>query len=259
MARFDQFDIVLTVSGKMRRIAKVKFYGDGSIFVFFPSFSSTQGILSRVKILGGTTYPSNVDLTKGGKVASHLVKYAHHPDGEVHFSQDGKVETVIRRKAAPLAEQFGHLFTIQAQDFDSFPIREIPQKKQLTFNIGDDVVALRLVAWRFRLADLNSDGIMPPDAIPIIRMSDGIDRAGLIVAPPEGLPFDEFALFFTIQPMPAIATEMASQLLFLGGFDPTSVALNHAKDTEFLAFAYPCSEYETLKNSIGTIDFVTKA
>jgi hypothetical protein len=32
--------------------------------------------------------------------------------------------------------------------------------------------------------------------------------------------------------------------------------LNHAKDTEFLAFAYPCSDFEALKRSIGTIDFV---
>lgn len=50
MARFDQFDIVFAISGKIRRIAKVRYHHDGSIFVFFPSFKSTQGILCRAKL-----------------------------------------------------------------------------------------------------------------------------------------------------------------------------------------------------------------
>lgn len=256
MTRFDQFDIVFTISGKMRRIAKVRFHHDGSIFVFFPSFKSTQGILCRAKLSAGSTYPSSLDLTKGGKVASHLVKYAHHPDGEAHFSQDGKVKTIIRRKAVPLAEQSGHLFTIQTQDFTSFPVRETAKKKQLTFNIPDDVVALRLTAWRFPLSQLSVAGDIPAGGIPVIRTSDGVDRPGLLVLPPAGAQFEDVTLFVTVQPMPAISEEMTAQLIFFGGFDPTSIALNHAKDTEFLAFAYPCSDFEALKHSIGTIDFV---
>ncbi|MFC0696408.1 hypothetical protein, partial [Paraburkholderia humisilvae] len=199
---------------------------------------------------------NSLDLAKGGKVASHLVKYAHHPDGEAHFSQDGKVKTIIRRKAVPLADQSGHLFTIQTQEFTSFPVRETAKKKQLTFNMPDDVVALRLTAWRFPLSNLGLDGDIPTGGIPVIRTADGVNRPGLLVLPPDGAPFDDVALFVTVQPMPAISEEMTAQLIFLGGFDPASIALNHAKDTEFLAFAYPCSDFEALKHSIGAIDFV---
>jgi hypothetical protein len=31
-----------------------------------------------------------MDLADKGKVASHLVKYSHHTDGEAHFSQDAR-------------------------------------------------------------------------------------------------------------------------------------------------------------------------
>ncbi|MFA6183205.1 hypothetical protein [Acidithiobacillus sp.] len=256
MARFDQFNIVFTVSGTMRRIAKVKFHNDGSIFVFFPGFKYTEGILCVAKLVAGLTNPSRIDLTKGGKVASHLVKYAHHADGEAHFSQDGKVKTDIRRKAVPLAEQSGHLFTIQMQEFTSFPALQKPKEKQLTFNIPDDVFALRLIVWRFRLSDMSIKGDIPAGAIPAIRTSNGVDHAGLMVLPPEGSPFDDVALFLTVQPMPPISEDLAVHLIFLGGFDSISVALNHAKDTEFLAFAYPCADFAALKHNIGSIDFI---
>ena len=71
------------------------------------------------------------------------------------------------------------------------------------------------------------------------RLAATLNRPGLLVLPPAGAPFDDVALFVTVQPMPAISEEMTAQLIFFGGFDPTSIALNHVKDTEFLAFAYP--------------------
>jgi hypothetical protein len=63
---------------------------------------------------------TQLDLTPGGKIASHAVKYAHHPDGEAHFSQDGKVLTAIRRKAVPLDAAAGHLFTVHVVGFAAF-------------------------------------------------------------------------------------------------------------------------------------------
>ena len=205
--------------------------------------------------IGSEAFVASID-TKGGKVASHLVKYAHHADGEAHFSQDGKVKTDIRRKAVPLAEQSGHLFTIQTQDFASFPALQNAKERQLTFNIPDDVFALRLTVWRFRLSDMSINGDIPAGAIPVIRTSDGVDRAGLMVLPPEGARFDDVALFLTVRPMPPISEDLAAHLIFLGGFDSMSVALNHAKDTELLAFAYPCADFAALKRNIGSIDFI---
>lgn len=258
MARFDRFDIVFTASGTMRRIAKVKFQNDGGIFVFFPGFKYTEGILCVARLVAGSTGPSRIDLTKRGKVTSHLVKYAHHADGEAHFSQDGKVKTVIRRKAVPLAKQSGHLFTIQAQHFSGFPALHSAKEKQLTFNVPDDVIALRLIAFRIRLSDMNIKGDIPAGAIPVIQASNGVDYPGLMVLPPEGIPFDDTALFLTVKPMRPISDDLASNLIFLGGFDSISISLNHDNETEFLAFVYPCADFASLKKNIGSIDFIPK-
>lgn len=67
----------------------------------------------RFAVLAAATldaHGSTLDLRDGGKVTSHLVKYAHHPDGEAHFSQTGKVLTQVRRRAMPLDGIEGHCF-----------------------------------------------------------------------------------------------------------------------------------------------------
>ena len=258
MARFDYFDIVLGISGVMRRLAKVKFADDGSIYVFFPGFVSSEGVLCRAKLLAGTSYPTNLDLSDGGRVTSHLVKYAHHPDGEAHFSQDGKIKTEVRRKSVPLADQVGHLFTIQAQDFASFPPLSSVRKKQVTFNLPNDASAIKLTAWRFPLSGLTRPEETVEGAGPMVgvQTSDGVDRVGLFVLPPEGMPFDDVVLFLSVEITPLLSADKASHLMFMGAFDHPSVAVNHAADTEFIAFAYPCSDFAALKESIGSIDFV---
>lgn len=114
MARFKSFDIVVKNFNSLRRVAKVMFNHDGSLYVFFPGFVSTEGIVCRALLRGNQAAQTKFDLTENGHVTSHLVKYSHHPDGEVHFSQDGKVKTVIRRKSVPLSEQRG-----QASFYDS--------------------------------------------------------------------------------------------------------------------------------------------
>jgi hypothetical protein len=256
MDRFKDFYVVLGTSGMERRIAKIMFADDGSIYVFFPGFRSTEGILCLAKLHTGTSYPTSVDLSDGGRVTSHLVKYSHHSDGEAHFSQDGKVKTEVRRKSVPLAEQVGHLFTIHAQDFTSFPILPSAKKRQLTFNLPDEVLAIKLTAWRFPLSGLKFPDNIAPSASPVIRTADGIDRPGLLVLPPDGTPFDDVTLFLSVEATPLLTIEKSEQLLFIGGFDHLSVALNHASDTEFIAFAYPCSDFEALKKRIGSIDFL---
>lgn len=52
---------------------------------------------------------------------SQRPKYNHHGDGRAHFSQDGKVRTVIKRQACPLREINGHAFTVHIQGIGRFP------------------------------------------------------------------------------------------------------------------------------------------
>jgi hypothetical protein len=255
MVRFKSFDIVAKVTGAHRRIAKVKFNHDGSIYVFFPSFEKTEGVVCRASLRAGQTGQTTLDLTENGRVTAHLVKYAHHPDGEAHFSQDGKVKTEVRRKSVPLIKQRGHLFTIQAQNIDSFRMLPTPRREQLTLELPESMRALKITGWRFHLSDLKlPEGVVPTEPSKGIQTSDGVVRVGLFVAPPEGETFDDVVLFLAIEETTLLSEDKAPHLIFLGGFDPTAIVLNHTVNTEFLAFAYPCSDFEQLKERIGCID-----
>ena len=259
MARFKSFDIVARASGSLRRIAKVKFNHDGSIYVFFPGFEKTEGVLCRARLSEGQSGQTTLDLTENGRVTAHLVKYAHHPDGETHFSQDGKVKTEIRRKSVPLQEQRGHLFTIQIQNIESFRQLPTPRKDQLTLELPENMRAIKITGWRLPFSDLKlPEGVVPTGSPKGIQTSDGVARVGLFVAPPEGELFDDVVLFLGIEETPLLSEDNAPHLIFVGGFDSTVVALNHSVDTEFLAFAYPCSDFKQLKERIGCIDLPAK-
>jgi hypothetical protein len=96
------------------QIAKIFFSGrDGSLYVDFPYFEHRDGLVCRATLTPGAT---EVSLVEGGKVTSHRVKYAHHRDGEAHFSQTGKVLTQVRKPSVPLNRYSGHIFTIQLHE-----------------------------------------------------------------------------------------------------------------------------------------------
>jgi hypothetical protein len=259
MLQFEDFDIALNVFGSIRRIAKIKFSKDGSLYVFFPGFANTEGIVCRPVLRAGVVGQTTLDLTVWGKVTTHLVKYAHHPDGEAHFSQDGKVKTEIRRRAVPLDQQRGHLFTIQVQDFGSFPALNTPRKRQLTFNLPDSVRAIKITGWRFGASDFQlPEGAQVNGGPKGVQLADGVTRYGFFVSPPGGTRFDDIVLFLSVEEIPWMSEDKAAHLIFMGGFDPVGIALNSGVDTEFLAFAYPCSDYSLLNSNIGSIDFIAK-
>jgi hypothetical protein len=122
---------------------------DGSIFVSFPYFAHTSGVLSVVTLEKGdhTDVQVNLGQSGRGKCTSHLVKYAHHPDGEAHFSQAGKVFTHVRRRSVPLKSVRGHIFTAYAQGLHGFSAANRSKdladpshsRVNLTFDLGDQV------------------------------------------------------------------------------------------------------------------------
>jgi hypothetical protein len=99
---------------------------DGSLFVSFPYFAHSAGLLSIATLSAGRM-ADTINLQPCGKCASHLVKYAHHPDGEAHFSQDGKVISMIRRRSIPLRSFHGHFFTLLVQGLHKFRAAQQPK------------------------------------------------------------------------------------------------------------------------------------
>jgi len=66
------------------------------------------------------------------------VKFSYHPDGRAHFSQDGKVKTVVVGSLPPLVVHNGILFQLQAYGFDHFATAtqkdlKVSRKKTLVY------------------------------------------------------------------------------------------------------------------------------
>jgi hypothetical protein len=142
-------------------------------------------------------------LSKGGNgscaepvkvaLASHLVKYSHHPDGRAHFSQDDKVRTVIRRQSVPLYEQQGHIFTVLIQGLRAFEAAAASKENKIsakpatvTFQIADRFPkAIRIIGRWYWIEDLNFDP-RPASVGPVVRTieADGSERNAFISPTP---------------------------------------------------------------------------
>jgi hypothetical protein len=195
-------------------------------------------------------------MRENGKVANHLVKYTHHADGRAHFSQHGKVRTEIKRMAVALENQQGHLFTVLAQNLESFSIAKRSGRNRLTLEIERDVMAVKIVGWRYPFATLKRpEGAPSTGKLIGIQLGEGL-RFGFFVSPPKGYRFDDWTLFLSVDTIPLLSPDKAPHLIFIGGFDHGQTAFNHSKDTEFLALAYPCAEPNALAETIGTVDLI---
>jgi hypothetical protein len=149
------------------KIFQIFFGRDRSLFVNFPYFKHRTGILAAATITGDGETTSQVDLQMGGKIASHYVKYSHHPDGRAQFSQTGKVWTKVKRQSVALDAQEGHIFSLAIQGFQGFETEHdakdhgsTPKRATVTFHLPEsaDMKALKWVGRWFNLAELKFFG-----------------------------------------------------------------------------------------------------
>lgn len=209
-----------------------------------------------------------IKLADGGKVTSHRVKYTHHPDGRVHFSQDRKIYTAIKKQSVPLASAHGHIFTVQFQGIDDFELvnpqkdRKPPSGKRTLLNMDfpdDYPEAIKIVGrWYSAKELIESIEGNPGDSVgPIIpcKENGGSQRLAMIVSPPQSQPFSDFALMISCVSIPRFSQDKGTALTFIGGFDQYEIATNLSVDSSFLALSYPTNNYDELLTQIGTIDF----
>lgn len=263
MLRCRKFDVVIAWRGTLRKLAKVMFGKDGSFYVMFPGFRNYPGIASHVVMPATPEGHGSRDynLADAGRVTSHMVKYSHHPDGRAHFSQDGKVVTTIRRTAASLSVQSGHVFTIQIQNVEALSVATAPRPQMVSFAAPDDTFALKLLGYRFQSSALQfapDAGAASEDGTDVqLLIDDGASRKlAAIRGAPGDAPLSDRVLAVTCEVTPPLTIDRDDNLIFLGGFDLAEVALNHGVESGFLAMAYPCSDFEGLCQSIGHMDFV---
>ena len=195
--RFAEFNIVATSEGQLHRIAKVVFQNrDGSILLMFPSFAHNEGLVGELTMKAGKR-DASYGLANYGKVAGHLVKYSHHPDGRAHFSQDGRVRTQIKRQSVPLDRQHSHMFTILVEDLQNFaPPRVNDKTPALILKIVGNPKAIKIVGRWYPLNKLNTfaESHSAPAAISV-AFPDGKQTMGWFVAPPLASRYSELGLY----------------------------------------------------------------
>ncbi len=161
MYQSEKYVVVLEVEGTYFKLLQFMFHKrDGSLFVNFPYFQHSEGIVAEVPLPDSK---AEIHLPNWGKVTSHLVKYSHHPDGRAHFSQDGKVRTEIVKQSVPIERLSGHTFTVQIQGLDAFEQTQDDLSKRLAkdrqyvvFRVkGKTPAALRIVGRWYSI-----DGLM---------------------------------------------------------------------------------------------------
>jgi hypothetical protein len=237
---------------------------DGSLFVSFPYYRNAFGLLCHATLRAGDTYPRDLSLTQsGGKFTSHKVKYSHHPDGNAHFSQDGKIFTSVRRESVPLDSAEGHLFTIHIQGLADYArvssedMQRLPTARKTRMDIkivGDPPEAIKFVAHCYKESQLavNASGTQPWI---LLTLQDGREHIGAIIKNPFLESREPRYLLLFFEGTPLLDKERTSALVFLGGFDPPSIALDQKKDSGFLTLSYPTDSYERLVQTLGSLDY----
>ena len=240
---------------------------DGSLYVAFPYYKESTGLLTLATLSANKEYPTHIPLLNGGKVTGHKVKYSHHSDGSVHFSQDGKIYTQIKNNSVPLEGADGHIFTVQLQGINDFTsLKKSEQKsiltpKKIILNFvfkGTAPEAYKFVAhWYSQESLVNKITQFGDKPWFICEKPDKTRVVGMLISSPFNYSSKPYYLLLSCEGTPSLGSEFPSQLTFIGGFDHKSIALDHTKDTQFLSLAYPVSEsYRDLVSRIGTVDYV---
>ncbi len=204
-------------------------------------------------------FPFEITLLPGGKVTSHLVKYSHHPDGRVHFSQSGKVFTKIKKNSIPLSSVDGHMFTVHLQGINDFQkVAESKSKKNdcyVEWFFPQEPKGIKIVGHlysrRQSLKRIRGEVIGPKI---LCEAPNGDQYIGFLLTHPFQRDDADYVIIVTCCEAAAIDKDNHSALVFLGGFDCSSIVNDHSQDTTFLAMHYPMVNYEELKKQIGSID-----
>jgi hypothetical protein len=261
--RCDRIVAVIN-TGKLRvKAFQVIFSQDGSLFINFPYFQHRVGLLCASAIPADGKQQTDVDLEQGGKVTSHLVKYSHHPDGRAHFSQTGKIITAVKRQSIPLETQNGHIFTLHIQGLAA--LHPASAVKDATTSIKHAVIEFTMeppagVKFVGRWLDVNKMRFSNPTPTigPTVTMQDpdGVRTNSIFVANPHANA--RHVLAISCIPFPRLCAE-PEMFMFYGGFDASQTMTDPTKEGGFLAFIYPLSEADNIRERLGSVDWVPKS
>ncbi len=261
--------LVETTLGQ-HKACHILFTTDGSIYVQFPYFrGSHKGILSNVDVHPETHGPTTFDLKKNGKVASSLVKFSHHPDGRVHFSQDRKILTKIKRMSWPLDGPIGQIFQLNFYHLRGLELLSQsdfkPNKLFLPFRFVEGLPFAVTISGEWRRKKATVENIEPaggaagPAAI-IQSRKTGQEQVVFFLGQPESLPLRDHILMLSCTAIPLLEGVVRPTVILLGGWDHHEVVVTgqQTANTGFLICVYPVKNFDALATMIGSLDYSPK-
>lgn len=260
----EKFTISVKKNDKSYKICKIVFHQtknkeQSAIFVSFPYHKNSKGLLSLMIFPKNKLKVDKLSLIPGGKVTSHKVKYTHWSDGNVHFSQDGKIYTKIRKKSDPLDIAIGHLFSIQVKGAEGFEVKtnakSYSQKEiDLDFDLGQDSDdSIKITGWWYNYNTVHPQNDGFTKVYTFVQKEGFVNRCFALQAPPNHQLSDK-VLFLCIR-KEFVTKKRGTQLVLVGGFDEKKKAADINNDLHFLAMSYPARNYNHLKDQVGSIDF----
>jgi hypothetical protein len=235
-----------------------------AVYVNFPYFPVSEGIAAVATVRGDGTASQEISLQEQGQLTSHLVKYSHHEDGRAHFSQDGKVRTVLRKQSAPLAVLNGHMFTSTFGGITTFEKLEGDFEKLNTRKHGgigllfnEDPGWIKVKGFWYsrqtaarRLANLAVNGKVGP------LVGNGWGTTTAFLGPWNKGRVGKHVLILHAETLPNFRSNDRPGQIFIGGFDTEYRVNDLAQDTSMLVFSYPASNFVLLQESMESIDYV---
>jgi hypothetical protein len=262
--RSERFVITLKCADDRRKVFQIGFESDGSLFISFPYFKHSEGLIGEV------TFPKhkkklatlNYD-QQDAKVTVNKVKYSHHWSGMALFSQTGKIRSEVRKQSIRLNLLAGHMFTVTIQGLGAFENADVvrdsgevkTKRTALTFDSkGNCPEAFKIVGRWYSLLDLGrsySKGTTRVGPQTITSTPEGKKYIAFLLSTPSPNPAAQFALMLTCENIPRVNSEQPDDLIFVGGFSGTE-SIKH--DLKFLLMTYPIGNFDELKRRLGTVD-----
>jgi hypothetical protein len=245
---------------RLYKVCHLRFSNQGGIYVQAPYFQESDGLVGQLNWRPSGKGSVSASFEPGwARATSHLVKLHHPPDGNAHFSQDGKVNTEIWLKTFPLTTGRGFVFQlnmygIEGHDYIAPDARLDKNRVYLPFVFNGPIPDALTVfgEWlpRRELAPQKGE----PSKGPLVTYveSPGVEAQAFLLAPAGRSANSDFGLRVTGGKAPPIA-KPEEPLLVLQGAWAESQSVNAC-----LAFMYPAADPERSAATLGTIDRVPR-
>jgi len=264
LARYHSENFLISVecNNEKYKLLRLQFYNTNNsqcLFLESPWLENIGGLVSIGKCLAGSR-TTTIDLEDGGKITSHLVKYNHPLDGNVHFSQDGKIYS-LKKNGIPFEKVNGHMFSVYIHNLIGFEkIKDSIKKKYktLNFKIDNHITSFKILGYLYKNSSLSqiarkAQRVLGPEGY-ILKPGEK-KKAAFYLSSPIGTATDDYTLIITIAPIKPFSAKKETQLLFIGGFDSEEIINNYSIDTQMLVMSYPINNLEELKQRLGCIDY----